>query len=183
MDMGTLTVLKMVTGMGNTQRKFTFTVTLLDEDGKELTGEYPYLGSVSGRFASGDKVELKHHESITITELPAGTRYKVTEEEANENGYVTSVERETGTLVHDGEAWAVYTNYRETPEPPEQSGTDPKTTQTNGRKPASGRSRNVPGADGTGDRSQTFVWLIMLCSSLAVIAAEVYRWKGKRRRV
>ncbi len=183
LDMGTLTVLKMVTGMGNTQRKFTFTVTLLDEDGKELTGEYPYLGSVSGRFASGDKVELKHHESITITELPAGTRYKVTEEEANENGYVTSVEGETGTLVHDGEAWAVYTNYRETPEPPEQSGTDPKTTQTNGRKPASGRSRNVPGADGTGDRSQTFVWLIMLCSSLAVIAAEVYRWKGKRRRV
>lgn len=183
LDMGTLTVLKMVTGMGNTQRKFTFTVTLLDEDGKELTGEYPYLGSVSGKFESGDKVELKHHESITITELPAGTRYKVTEEEANENGYVTSVEGETGTLVHDGEAWAVYTNYRETPEPPEQSGTDPKTTQTNGRKPASGRSRNAPGADGTGDRSQTFVWLIMLCSSLAVIAAEVYRWKGKRRRV
>ena len=177
LDMGTLTVLKMVTGMGNTQRKFTFTVTLLDEDGKELTGEYPYLGSVSGRFESGDKVELKHHESITITELPTGTRYKVTEEEANENGYVTSAEGEAGTITHDGEAWAVYANYREAPETPEQSGTDPKTTQTNGR------SRNVPGADGTGDRSQPFVWLIMLCSSLAVITAEVYRWKGKRRRL
>lgn len=186
LDMGTLTVLKMVTGEGNTQRKFTFTVTLFDEDGKELAGEYPYLGSAAGSFASGDKVELKHHESITITELPAGVRYEVTEEEADQNDYVTSVEGETGIINHDGEAWAVYTNYRESPEVveiPDESGTDPKPVQTDGRQSAPGRSHNSTGADGTGDRSQPYAWMTMLCISLTVIAVDLYSRKKKKIKI
>lgn len=185
LDMGTLTVLKMVTGEGNTQRKFTFAVRLLDESGKELPGEYPFLGSVTGSFASGDTVELKHHESITITELPAGTQYIVTEEEADADGYVTSAEGGEGTITHDGEAWAVYTNYREKPEEPEPEKpmTKPVTVKPAGSgAETGGRNGNADGAAGTGDRSQPYAWMTAMCISMIVIAADLYSRKRKRTR-
>lgn len=175
LDIGSLTLRKIVTGAGDTRRKFTFVVTFMDEDGNELAGDYPYLGAGSGRIASGDRVELKHHESITITELPAGTLYAVTELEADQDGYTTSMEGETGTILRSEETLAEITNYRErepeqvtppAPDPPEE----PEIT-----------GQSLPArSGGTGDKNNPFVWLLILCLSFGVITADLYEKRRKR---
>ena len=48
------------------------------------------------------RLTLKHNESITISGLPEGVRYTVTEEDAGQNGYTTTVNGTPGTSVSDG---------------------------------------------------------------------------------
>ena len=78
--------------------------------GKALTGKYSYSGSKSGTLQSGDSVKLAHGESITISGIPSGTKYKVTEVEANRNGYVTTAENDAGTISSSATARAAFTN-------------------------------------------------------------------------
>lgn len=88
-----LTITKTVTGnLGNKNQEFSFTIGLTDADGGALTGTY----SCTGKLASitlDDNGEasftLTHGESLTVTELPEGTRYTVTETSAD--GYKTTV--------------------------------------------------------------------------------------------
>ena len=56
---------------------------------------------------------LKHGESKTASDLPAGMSYKVIETEANQNRYVTISEGETGTISKDATAAAAFTNTKD----------------------------------------------------------------------
>lgn len=109
---GALTVEKIVQGnRGETDRAFTFTVTLA---GESTTGAK--ADSVSGTF--GDMTfengkatfMLKHGESITASGLPAGLDYTVEETNANADSYTTSNSGNTGTIPSGDTAKVYFTN-------------------------------------------------------------------------
>ena len=114
-----LSIGKVVTGdQGDRNKLFTFTIALKDKDGKPVSGFFEYVGTVikSGytdnvampadgelRFVDGNaQVQLSHGQQITITSLPYQSTYTVTEQEANEDGYITvyngNADPETGIL-------------------------------------------------------------------------------------
>lgn len=109
---GALTVEKIVQGnRGETDRAFTFTVTLT---GESTTGAK--ADSVSGTFG-GMTFEngvatfaLKHGESITASGLPAGLNYSVEETNANADGYTTSNSGNTGTIPSGDTDKVYFTN-------------------------------------------------------------------------
>ena len=112
-----LTISKTVTGSeGDTTKEFSFTVTLTPPTGVTLESSYNYTGgNIEGVERPEDgtleltknkdgtyscEIELKHGQSITIHDLPAGTIYTVTE--ASEDGYSTKV-RVNGTADRSAE--------------------------------------------------------------------------------
>ena len=135
---GDLTIKKTVTGNGGSATAdFTFRVTFTDN------GVYSYIGSKSGTIKSGETVTLRHGQSITILNIPADTRYTVTELEANQNGYKTSVTGENGAIPSNATATAAFVNDKtKVPEIP----TDP----------------DVPK---TGDDFALWMWIVLLILS------------------
>lgn len=131
---GSLTVTKTVTGdMGDKSHPFAFSVTLTDANGDPMTGSVTYTksgkegeseqGALTLTDAGVGTFELTDGQSIAFNSLPVGTQYSVTETEADQNGYTTSVQAvpsanvsETdvvsGTIVADGATTVTYTNYR-----------------------------------------------------------------------
>ena len=100
---GSLTVKKTVTGdLADKEQYFNFTITF------DAEGSYSYTGSKSGTIKSGDTVQLKHGESITISGLPAGTTYSVTESE--NNGYWVDASGDKGTIAANETSTAEFTN-------------------------------------------------------------------------
>lgn len=88
---------------------FEFTVALAGTDSEPLTGEYAY--TVDG----GDEqaldlnnegkatIELTHGQTATITGLPEGASYAVTEADYSDGGYTTTVpDNANGTIATDG---------------------------------------------------------------------------------
>ena len=76
---GSLTIKKQVTGGDAGSAAFEIQVSLKDADGKPLTGSYSYNGSQNGTISDGEKISLQSGQSVTITGLPDGTLYSVTE--------------------------------------------------------------------------------------------------------
>lgn len=110
---GHLLLRKTVTGTrGDRNRLFNFTVTLTDSSGQELTGSYNYDGSKQGTIKSGDRISLKHDESVTIRNLPEGTLYSIREWEADMDGYTTSSNGASGEIKADETAQASFINHR-----------------------------------------------------------------------
>lgn len=114
---GRLAITKTVAGDGDRNRAFTFTVTLIGANGRELTGTYRYSGDRSGYLSSGGQVALRHGESVTIQDLPVGTHYRVGEVEANQDGYYTTADGDSGQITA-GTAYASFCNTLDQPENP-----------------------------------------------------------------
>ncbi len=107
---GQLTLTKEVEGEGaDTSKQFEFTITLAG-----LVEAYPYSGSKSGLIRSGDKISLAHGESITITGLPAGVTYKVTEADYTADEYRSSGQGTSGVIVGEREKVASFVNSKMT---------------------------------------------------------------------
>lgn len=111
-DIGSLTLEKTVTGPNpDTAKPFRFTVTFTNANGDALAGSFPYTGSKSGEISSGGTVLLRHNEYITINNLPAGTNYRVTEN--NSDGYTVVPSGDAGQ-IRDGEnSTASFINHKE----------------------------------------------------------------------
>ena len=111
---GALTVEKIVQGnRGETDRAFTFTVTLTGESqtGIEANTINDKYGDMT--FENGVATfTLKHGESITASGLPAGLTYSVEETDANADGYTTSNSGNTGTIPSGDTAKVYFTNTR-----------------------------------------------------------------------
>ena len=92
---GDLVISKTVSGnAASTTKEFTFKVMLLQK-ANMLQGEVTY-GNV--KFTNGEAtIKLKHNESETITGIPAGLNYAVTE--SDNNGYTVTVNGENTTLA------------------------------------------------------------------------------------
>lgn len=108
---GSLTVKKTVVG-GDSQREFGFTVVLADGDGEPVSGTFG-KGEHAVTFTDGKATfTLKDGGEKTITGLPVGARYTVTEDAAE--GYTTAVNgadgsKAEGAVTEDG-ATAAFTN-------------------------------------------------------------------------
>lgn len=108
---GSLTVKKTVVG-GDSQREFGFTVALTDGDGEPVSGTFG-KGEHAATFTDGKATfTLKHGGEKTISGLPVGVRYTVTEDAAE--GYTTTVDgtdgsKAEGTVTEAG-ATAAFTN-------------------------------------------------------------------------
>ncbi len=106
----TLTVSKTVTGnAADTTKEFAFTVTLTDKDGKALTGTF-------GKYTFDEKgqavISIAHGKSFTITDLPEGTKYTVSEDS---DGYTQTAPADkavTGTIT-TGENKVDFVNVRD----------------------------------------------------------------------
>lgn len=135
---GDLTISKTVAGnQGETDKDFVFDVTLTNTP-ETLAGSYAYTktnadaaqttGTVSvddlGRATftpmggGPGQLTLKHGETVTISELPAGTSFTVTEQDPNTNGesYETSiaVNGETQTSGNRTASGAIVSNKTQT---------------------------------------------------------------------
>ena len=116
---GNLTVSKTVAGnAGDTEQKFTFTVTL----NRSISGTYGDMTFNKGTAV----ITLKHGESSTATKLPADIRYTVTE--SDNEGYTVTANGDTGVIRDGKTAVAAFTNTKDS-EAPNQPGT-PKTGDT-----------------------------------------------------
>ena len=101
---GDLTVTKTVAGnAGDTSKAFNFTVTLKDTGINGTFGEMTFTDGAA-TFA------LKHGESKTAKDLPAGITYTVTEAEADQDGYTTTAANASGRIVKDATVTAAFTN-------------------------------------------------------------------------
>lgn len=91
---GALTVKKTVVG-GDSQREFGFAVALTDGDGEPVSGTFG-KGEHAATFTDGRATfTLKHGGEKTISGLPVGVRYTVTEDTAE--GYTTTVDGTDGS--------------------------------------------------------------------------------------
>lgn len=108
---GSLTVKKTVVG-GDSQREFGFAVTLTDGDGEPVSGTFG-KGEHAVTFAGGKATfTLKDGGERTVSGLPVGARYTVTEDAAE--GYTTAVNgadgsKAEGAVTEDG-ATVAFTN-------------------------------------------------------------------------
>ena len=106
---GGLTVTKTVEGdAGDTGKDWHFTVTL-DDSG--ISGLYGGMFFTNGVAA----FTLRHGEEIAATGLPAGISYTVTESEANQAGYLTTVTGDRGQIPAEGTARAAFINTKSVP--------------------------------------------------------------------
>ncbi|MDD5904992.1 MAG: DUF5979 domain-containing protein [Clostridium sp.] len=102
---GNLTISKNVTGdLGDKTKYFTFKVEF------NVDGTFSYIGSKSGTITNGGTIQLKHGESITIVDIPAGTSYTVTE--SGNSGYSVYASGDTGIISDGKTSTAKFTNTR-----------------------------------------------------------------------
>ena len=88
-----LTVTERVTGSaGDTDRYFGFEIRL---DNATLNGQYGDLFFENGVA----EFKLKSDQKVTVSGLPAGTHYTVTEDDASSDGYTTSWTGDTGVIL------------------------------------------------------------------------------------
>lgn len=116
---GSLTISKTVSGnAASTTKEFTFTVTLM-QNGDTWNGEYTY-GDVT--FINGVATfKLKAGDSKTITGIPAGFDYTVTE--SDNNGYTVTVNGQntataTGKIMAGKPSNEVFNNHKSHVYPP-----------------------------------------------------------------
>lgn len=104
---GDLMITKTVPGRKDGEGEdFSFTLTL------ESEGTYRYVKSdkSGGAVKNGSSVKLKSGESVYIAGIPAGTVYRVTEKEADSNGYKTSVDNTEGRIERGKAVTAAFIN-------------------------------------------------------------------------
>lgn len=112
---GALEVTKSVSGnRGDKTKEFHFTVTLSGTssngaiDGATLTGEFGDMTFTNGVA----EFTLKHGETKTALNLPAGLQYEVVEEEADKDGYTTTSSNSEGKINAGFKATASFNNHR-----------------------------------------------------------------------
>lgn len=104
---GSLTVHKVLAGTGaESGRSFAMTVTL---DNISLNGHYGDMEFTDGVAT----VELAGGESSTAAGLPAGTKYRVSEQDYSADGYSSTIEQAEGTVSDGGSVEVTVTNRRD----------------------------------------------------------------------
>lgn len=111
-DDGELMIRKAVAGEGLVEadylKPYHFKVEFLDEQGNALAASYPFYGTDrSGSLRSGDVLLLHHDEAVVIQGLPIGSRYVVTELDANEGGFFCTITDENGVTIEASVAQGV----------------------------------------------------------------------------
>ena len=149
---------------GDTEKKFTFTVTL----DRLISGTYGDMTFNNGTAV----ITLKHGESLTAVGLPAGAAYTVAE--SDNEGYTVTANGAVGTILKDDTAVAAFTNNREAPST--EPSTKPNPTAT--PKPAATPQSTVPQ---TGDTTPLALWVVLLVVSALGVAGCLWAQFRKNR--
>lgn len=118
-EAGQLTLEKQVTGtMGDRAKEFTFKVVLNADkkiDATLLGGVNQENVSVSedGKTVTISNIKLADDGTLTITNIPKDVSWKITEEEANQDGYETTPSNETGMMTANGDVKSTFTNHKD----------------------------------------------------------------------
>lgn len=76
------------------KNSFTFEVSLTDANGVALTGSYPYYingsNDEAGNVSNGETITIAGGQLAEVKGLPAGSKFTVTEQGANQNGFTTT---------------------------------------------------------------------------------------------
>ena len=176
---GNLTVSKTVTGKaGDTEQKFTFTVTL----NRSISGTYGDMTFNKGTAV----ITLKHGESSTATKLPADIHYTVTE--SDNDGYTVTANGDTGVISDGKTAVAAFTNTKDSDAPeqpvdPNKPGTPdvPSKPET----PVTPNQPSSPDVPKTGDTTNLGLWISLMGLSLAglvifLVVVKKNSYHGKR---
>ena len=136
---------------------------------------------------------LRHGESKTATNLPAYLDYLVVEQEANRNGYSTSVTGTVGKIPAGATAVAAFTNHRDLPgeehETDDDDDTPPTTVSANAVPPVSALPI-IPWITGaingagvqTGDMAAPLLYIGLAVLALAVIVIVLITGKKRRKK-
>ena len=109
-SVGNLKISKTVDGnQADTNKAFSFSVYLYESNAAnsaELSETYEYtgFGVPKGTIKSGDTVELKHGEYITIIGLPKGAGYKIQEIQQTDGEYRVSVSDSSNNTIYSDTA-------------------------------------------------------------------------------
>ena len=190
---GNLVVTKEVTGSGGElDRDFHFTITLSD---RSITGRY---GDVEIEDGEGT-FTLRHGESVSIDDLPAGVAFTIVEMDANQYGYSASSTYEAGRIRAGRITEVEFINHRgsvhggdDPDDPPSGGGGDlmdpPPGNGGNWMDPLPGHDDGLGRPPATGDAARPGWYLAVMGGSIAVCAtclwaAHHYRKgrKGSRR--
>lgn len=109
MSYGTLRVEKRVTGTdADADRAFGFTVSLEDGSGAPLSGDVPCETTGADGSSSQSRLtldgsgsasfQLADGESLTLSELPQGTVYRVVEQDCSADGYIVKRSNDEGVV-------------------------------------------------------------------------------------
>ncbi len=154
-SVGKLEVTKTVKGRdGETAREWHFRVELSDTGLNGLYGDMLFVDGVA-------EFTLRHGQTATATELPAGLTYTVTEAEAGKDGYTTVSAGETGTIPEGDTARASFVNSR---------GGAPAVDHPQTGGSAQHNSHGSASADDTpktGDDAHLGYWFALMCLSMA----------------
>ena len=180
---GNLTVTKTVAGnAGDTEKKFTFTVTL----DRSISGTYGGMTFNNGTAV----ITLKHGESSTATKLPADIRYTVTE--SDNEGYTVTANGDTGVICDGKTAVAAFTNTKDSETPNQPNTPDVPSKPETSVTPNQPSTPNMPSSPGTldhipetGDPMNLTLWISLMGLSLAgllglLIVAKKNSYRGKR---
>ncbi len=208
---GNLTLSKTVRG-DDRNGTFTFRVTFTTKTGGEITARFYYNGDKTGTIDSGGTITLADGESITIRNIPAGTRYQV--EELNAEGYDVTSSGAMGEIPEGKTAQASFVNTwndtpdrpgdpdepsspddPDTPQDPDTPGNpdipdDPSGPNTPGNpdesdtpgEPGQPDSPNDPGTPKTDDPRRTDLWAALCLLSLGGMGLLVFTKKGIKRK-
>lgn len=179
-DVGSLMVSKTVSGnQGDTSQKFTFTVTLGDTS---IEGKYDEMTFHAGVAT----FTLKHGESVTAQNLPAGITYTV--KETGNAGYTVTSSGEAGTIETGEKAIASFHNHKSGED---GSGEDKPTKPMKPTNLAetitpieqSKLSSTTAVSPKTGDETNLTLWLAVLDLSgigiIVILVAFRRHYKGK----
>lgn len=195
-DSGSLAVSKTVSGKGAEKDKlFKFTVKFSDKNSDPLTGSFDYTGSYFGSIANGGTISLKHGEKVTISGLPEGTKYVVTEDSDSAEGYSVTAINAGGTIQSNQTAEAAFTNTKDrtpvgpggNPDPNPDPDPNPNPNPDPNPDPKPGENipdNKIPGAGieipKTGDTAaESWLWLMLL--SLSGLCAILYTEQKRRK--
>lgn len=119
-EAGSLTVSKTVAGnMGDYDKDWNFTVVFTAPSGDKVIEEITVTaeGATAPAAIVGgwDTTQtstfvLKHNQSVKFSNIPKGVTYTVTETEANQDGYVTTIAGNDGSISGHEDDTAAFTN-------------------------------------------------------------------------
>ena len=122
---GDLSVTKTVSGdNADLDKAFEFTLNLTDADGAPLTEDYSYSilnkdNSVAetGNISNGETFKLSHEQTFTVTGVPEGTLYEVTEAENDDYTSEVVSGNASGAIDSDNPAAVTFNNKYNEPKP------------------------------------------------------------------
>lgn len=122
---GDLSVTKTVSGdNADLDKAFEFALNLTDADGTPLTEEYSYSilnkdNSVAetGNISNGETFNLSHEQTFTVTGVPEGTLYEVTEAESDDYTSEVVSGNASGAIDSDNPAAVTFNSKFNEPEP------------------------------------------------------------------